>query len=77
MSSTADSAGVNAPSRGDTARSIAARKARAVTGAPDGGANRNPGRTRNVHVRRSADSDGSARAASGVSTVPAAPAASG
>ena len=77
MSAMTASPGRCAPRRGDANRSIAARKAWAVTGAPDGGAKRSPGRTRNVQVRPSAESDGSERAASGARTVPAAPAASG
>src|SRR4051794_15803722 len=70
-------AGVLLPMRGDAARSIAVRKDCAVTGTPDGGENCRPGRMRNVHVRPSADPDGSPTAAWGTSFLPATPLASG
>ena len=59
------------PVRGSSPRSSARRKAAAVTGALDGGENRNPGRTWNVYVRPPSLTTGMDRATSGRSRAPA------
>ena len=61
----------------DSARSMVALNVSAVTAWPEGGENRKPARIRNVYVRPSADTSGSAAATSGRSVRPAAPEASG